>query len=74
MGFGMTMGGMFMGWIYIALIIVGIIFLVKFVSGTRDSKPDNNNISSIEILKERYAKGEIDRDEFLKIKNDLDKN
>lgn len=53
------MGGwMFFWWIFIVLIIVGpFIFFIRQARG-------NNEKSALDILKERYAKGEISNEEF----------
>jgi putative membrane protein len=51
------------------LVIIGIIFLVKAISWKvihlfKEDTP-------IDILNKRYAKGEIEREEFIKMKKDL---
>jgi putative membrane protein len=63
------MGG-FM-WIFWIALIVGLVFLIKWIvqqNWASDSKPEEN---SIELLKKRYAKGEIDKQEFEQKKKDL---
>jgi putative membrane protein len=70
MGRGM-MGGWGMGWfggvfmmIFWVLVLIGLIFLIKWLIQTTGSvKPDAGN-SALGILKERYARGEIDTAEF----------
>ena len=72
MGPGM-MGGWGMGWfggifmmIFWVLILVGLIFLIKWLvqtTGRVKSGPHNGN-KAMEILKVRYARGEIDTAEF----------
>ncbi len=63
------MGG-FM-WIFWIAIIVGIFFLVKWI--VMQSRPggQQQGESSLEILKKRYARGEIDKEEFEQKKKDL---
>ncbi len=63
------MGG-FM-WIFWIAIIVGIIFLVKWM--VQQSRPggQQQGENSLEILKKRYARGEIDKEEFEQKKKDL---
>jgi putative membrane protein len=61
-------GGMM--WIFWILIIVAIIGLAGFVT-RRSSDHSALEKSAMEILKERYARGEIDREEFEQKKKDL---
>ena len=73
-------GGWGMGWslfgvlhmlLWWILIILGIVVLVKWLfSGTAGSAQGKEN-RALEILKERYARGEIDKDEFEQKRRDL---
>lgn len=73
-GLGMGIAGLII-WI---LIIVGIIWLVRALAGGRhwnrhccDMPPETD--SATKILKERYAKGDIDKKEYEEKMQDLKK-
>jgi putative membrane protein len=64
----------FMGgymWIVWIAVLIGLIILVKWIvqqSGSQANKAEEN---ALEILKKRYARGEIDKQEFEQKKKDL---
>ena len=68
---GMGFGGPLMLVFWIAL-IVGAVWLVRWLitndSGRRSPPPSP---TALDILKERYARGEVDRDEFEQKRRDL---
>ncbi len=73
--FGMGMGSGF-GWIFWLLIIAGIVFLFRggFLGcgmGQRGNGSRNSDDSPLNILKQRYAKGEISKDEYERMKKEL---
>lgn len=63
------MGG-FM-WIFWIAVIVGIILLVKWIVQQNRPGGQQQGEDSVEILKKRYARGEIDKEEFEQKKKDL---
>ncbi len=66
--FGSNNWALGLGWI-VSLIIVAIIFVIviSLKSNYRRTKPK----TAMDILKERYARGEISRDEFNDKKQDF---
>ncbi len=72
-GYGGNMMGWFGGGIMMfffwALFILFIVWIVREVSGKNGN--GNSNTKALEILKERYAKGEINKEEFETKKKDL---
>jgi putative membrane protein len=79
MGPGM-MGGWGMGWfggifmiVFWILILVGLVFVIRWLVQTTSKKGDSGQRGSraIDILKERYARGEIDKAQFEAMKRDL---
>ncbi|TVR30016.1 MAG: SHOCT domain-containing protein [Spirochaetaceae bacterium] len=55
------------------LIVIGLVVLIRFLlAKTRnEGSGASPRRDALDILKERYAKGEIDKDEFEQKKNDL---
>ncbi len=79
MGHGMmgwTMGwGMGVGWIIMiafwALVLFGIVALVKWLLG--QGQPGNRpSESAVEILRKRYARGEINEEDFRRMKENIE--
>ncbi len=63
-------GGMFMGLIFLIVLILAIYLIVRAARGHGlGGSPFNE--SPLDILKKRYAKGEISKDDFEKMKKDL---
>jgi putative membrane protein len=61
------------GWLFIiifsVLIILGILHLVNLTTARQRKRPSEE--SPLHILKRRYAKGEITKEEFEKMKHDI---
>jgi putative membrane protein len=80
MGQGMMNGYDMMydyGWIYMILgmlLIVGIVLLIVWLirqSGTESTRSSDRGETALEILKKRYAKGEISKEEYERMKSDI---
>lgn len=66
MGFGMV--SMLLFWV---LLILAIIALIKYTRSLGNSSERSLEKNALDILKERYARGEIGREEFEQKKHDL---
>lgn len=66
--------GMGLGWIFMvlfwALIILGIVALAKWLFHA--GSPGSSGKRPLDILKERYARGEIDREQYEQMRRDLE--
>lgn len=65
-------GFMWFGWVF-WIIFIGIIIwaVIRITSGQSAHKSSGNNEEALQILKRRYASGEISKEEYDKIKNDI---
>lgn len=69
-GYGMMgYGGMFFGFLFWIIIIALAYFLIK--SLIEHNKSNGTEKSALDIAKERFAKGEITKEEFEEIKKNL---
>lgn len=57
--------------VILALIIAGVVWLMRSNTRTGRFLPTDRRSSGLDILEERYARGEIDRDEYVQKKKDL---
>ncbi len=68
-GYGMMGGIWILGLIFWILVIVGLVLLIKYLWEGGGAKRTEE--SALEILKKRYARGEISKEEFEERKKDL---
>ncbi|HEX6958093.1 MAG TPA: SHOCT domain-containing protein [Ferrovibrio sp.] len=72
----MGWGGWWMPWhgiaalLLLALVILGIVVLIRSLSGREASRRPPLS-AGLSLLEERYARGEIQRDEYLQKKRDI---
>ena len=69
-GWGMGFGGLYMILFWV-VIIVAVVMLVKWLAGGSSRIDLPREKSALDILKERYARGEIGKEEFEQKKRDL---
>ncbi|HEY7743486.1 MAG TPA: SHOCT domain-containing protein [Burkholderiales bacterium] len=67
MGFGMI--SMVLFWV---LVVLGIVILVRWIAAGTPGGGQVPGKTALDILKERYARGEIGREEFEQKKRDLE--
>lgn len=69
MGFG---GMMWYGWLFWIIIIGAVVYLiVRLTTQSGRSSEGQQGETALDILKKRYARGEISKEEFEQMKKDL---
>ncbi|HET6516317.1 MAG TPA: SHOCT domain-containing protein [Thermodesulfovibrionales bacterium] len=53
------------------VVIIGIVYFVKWVIATGKGHEIRSEETALDILKKRYAKGEISKEEFERMKRDI---
>jgi putative membrane protein len=69
-GYGYGLAHMVIWFVILAAIIIGIVWLVRSLSAN-DARVLQRRPAGLDVLEERYARGEIKRDEYLEKKRDL---
>ncbi len=68
-GYGMGYGMWILGLIFWILVIIGLVLLIKYLWEGGGARREHE--SALEILKKKYARGEISKEEFEEKKKDL---
>jgi len=69
-GFFWHFGGGFM-WIFWILLIIVLVWVIKAITDSSAGKNSESNDTPLEILKKRYARGEINEEEFERRRKEL---
>jgi putative membrane protein len=72
---GMMLWGFFsflFALVVLFLFVLGAAYAVKRVWGQRSSTMTAGDESALDMLKKRYARGEISRDEFERVKKEIE--
>jgi putative membrane protein len=72
-GWGMGFGAPFMI-VFWVLVIIGVVALVKWLADQSSGGVRRRDKTPLEILQERYARGEIDGDEYEQKRKDLERS
>ena len=69
----MFIGNLWFGWLF-WIIIIGLILVLIWTNTRERNKyiPFDRKETALDILKKRYAKGEITKEQFDQMKKDLD--
>lgn len=68
----MTFGGGLM-WIFWLILLVVLVLIIKSLADSNSGSTRRQEDNPLNILKERYARGEINEEEFTRRRNELEK-
>ena len=69
---GMMIFMFLFGLLLIVLFVLIVVVVVKWLSGSKMPFAVSDRENALEILKKRYAKGEIGKEEYERIKRDIE--
>ncbi|MFZ0391539.1 MAG: SHOCT domain-containing protein [Calditrichia bacterium] len=71
----MGWGGLWFGWLFWIIIFIVIIWLVvRFAGGSQTrQQPPASGETPLDVLKKRYARGEITREQYEQMRKDIEK-
>lgn len=67
----MGWGGMWFGWFFWLVVLIIVIWIGIKITKRSGKQNSNQTETPLDILKKRYAKGEISKDEFEQMKKDI---
>ena len=67
----MGLNGMWFGWFFWLVVLVIVIWIGVKITKNSGKQNSAQTETPLEILKKRYAKGEISREEFEQMKRDI---
>ena len=71
---GLFFGGGFVMWLFWIAIIIGLVYIVKsIIPGGSSGNTRSENESPKEILDKRLARGEINAEEYKRLRDELEK-
>jgi putative membrane protein len=73
-GYGMGWLGMILMSLFWIAVVVGIVFLIIWLVRSGGGRKGGESNSALDILKKRYARGEINKEEFEDKKKDLSRS
>ncbi len=75
-GWGWGWGAMLLGPVMMIAVLAAVVFVVvliiRWLGGETPGRPSRSENSALDILRERFARGEIDKDEFEQKRRALD--
>ena len=73
-GYGIGLGMGFFSWVFMALFWAAVIWLIVWLvnQNKHSGNKDTGTRKPLDILKERYAQGEITKKEYNSIKKDIE--
>ena len=66
------MGFMGFGWLWTIIIIIIIFVVIYYFTAGLKQNTTHTTANALDILKQRYAKGEITEEEFRKMKKEIE--